>query len=411
MAITEGAETHGGRRRLALLLAVGLVVVAAGAVWRVVATGAVSQWQAARMSDAALELAAGQPHAPAAVLMERGKRLESNGRFVDAERCYASAVQVAPERADAWIGFGRTAVAARDWARANETLAKAVEQWPDKADAHFTYASILAGTLRTKRAIEQLKLGIARDPARGAALETLGDLQMSAGDAAGAAESYERARKLMPNEKGLRSRLGAALVTAGQAAKARPELEAALKDDPADNTARFFMGKALAQSKDDQDRARAFRELNRVIGFSTNKNGVYVEAARLWLAEGDRPNAVQSLEHAYDLNPYNVDTLTLLTQAYTEDGRPLEAARYQKELETAKALADERTKVKAKIEADADPAPDLVALGQVDLRAHNTAEARAAFDAAALLEPGNRAALEALKAMEKEARAAAGGRP
>src|SRR5438270_10573431 len=123
MAITEGLKTKPKRGRLGLMVAAGLVLVAGGAIWRVVATGAVTQWQAARMTDDALDKAAAQPHAPLAILMERGKRLEAAGRFVDAERCYASAVQVAPERSDAWIGFGRAAVASRDWGRANETLA------------------------------------------------------------------------------------------------------------------------------------------------------------------------------------------------------------------------------------------------------------------------------------------------
>jgi tetratricopeptide (TPR) repeat protein len=384
-------------RRLAALVACGLVLLAIGVAWRIFATGQITQWQATKLSDDALARAAADPRAPAPYVMEWAKRLEAAGRSREAERVYSRAAETAPANAEAWVGFGRTAFVAGDWGRADTLLAKTVQQFPESANAHFTYASVLASTFRVRKAIEQLRLGLKIEPARGEAYETLGDLEMREGDAAAAADAYATAVKLLPKARGLRSRYGSALVGAGRYGPGQKELEAALAEDPSDVNARFSHGKALANSGKDTDRAQALLELNRVVAFSTNKSRAYVEAARIWLADGDRGNAIQALEHAFDLNPYNYEMLEMLSAAYKAEGRPGDASRVLKALDHSHALTDERLAVLSKIEADADLVNNLLLLARVDLKGSNVIEARTAIEAAIRLDPTNADAQRALK--------------
>ena len=128
------------------------------------------------------------------------------------------------------------------------------------------------------------------------------------------------------------------------------------------------------------------QELNRVVEFSENKGRAYVEAARIWLREGDRGNAIRSLERAYDLNPYNLDVLGLLVQAKTDDGRIAEANKISASLAIAQKYADAHRDILARLNTGEATVDNLVHLGQLDISANNLTEARSALDAASLLE-------------------------
>jgi len=119
----------------------------------------------------------------------------------------------------------------------------------------------------------------------------------------------------------------------------------------------------------------------------------------MWLSEGDRGNALQALEHAYDYFPYNVDTLTMLAKAYEDDGRQADAAKIRAARDKAKALADERTAIKSRLDAGEDLVGNLIRLGGVDRDAHNLSEAASAFTAANLLDPGNANAVKGLDSL------------
>lgn len=391
-----------GFRRLFVLVGIGLVLLVIGIAWRLIATDTIAQWRAEKMPDEALAKVAAEANPPVPFVLEWAKRLEAGSHAAEAERVYSRACELAPSRSDAWIGFGRTAILAGDWGKAELVLAKTVEQWPDSADAHFTYATVLSSTFRFRKAIEQLKAGLKYSPNRGEAFQTLGDLELREGDSAAAAEAYAQAAKLMPKAKGLHGRYGAALVSTGKYEQAQKELDSALKEDPSDMNARFNLGKALANSKSDQEHIHALQELNRVVQFSENKSRAYVEAAHIWLNEGDRSNAIQALEHAFDMNPMNIDMLNLLIKAYQEDGRPVEADRTRKALERAKTLTDRRNAVLSRLDEGQDVVNNLLLLGQVDLNGTNVNEARMAFQAARCLDPGNVEAARLLQTMAKK---------
>jgi tetratricopeptide (TPR) repeat protein len=385
------------RRRLWILIASGLALLGMGCVMRFIATDRIAQWRAERLPAEALAKATREANAPFPFVFEWAKRLEASARFAEAERVYSRAMEIGPTHVEAWLGFGRTAFAARDWGRSSAALGKTVEQWPDNAEARFTFAAVLASTFRVRKAIEQMKVGVKLNPDKGEAFQTLGDLEMRAEDYAAAVEAYAHAKALMPKAKRLQSRYGAALVNAGKYVQAQAELEAALKDDPSDINARFDMGRALARTGKEEDRPRAMQELNRVVEFSQNKSRAYMEAARIWLREGDRGNAIQGLEHAFDLNPYNPEILKLLAQAYADEGRQAEAQKVRKALDQAQTLLDERNRILSRLEADEEVVVNLIRLGRVDRSAHNLVEAQSAFEAASFLDPGNTDAARELK--------------
>jgi cytochrome c-type biogenesis protein CcmH/NrfG len=393
-----------GGRRIGILLALGLILIGIGFAWRFIATDTVAQWRAKKLSDDALAKSAGEANAPFPYLFEWAKRLEASGRFEQAEHVYSRAMEMAPTNIETWLGFSRTAFAAGDWKKSSEVLAKMVEEWPDNADAHFTYASVLASTFRVRKAIEQLRSGLKLNPAKGEAYLTLGDLEMRADNPDAAVEAYAHAKALLPKTKHLLSRYGSALVRAGKYEQAKVELEAALKDDPSDINARFDMGRALANTGKEPDRIRALQELNRVVAFGENTSRAYLEAARIWLKEGDRGNGIQALEHAFDRNPNNIEMLTLLAQSYEAEGRQTEARKIRKALAEAQAFAEEHKKVLALLDADEEVVTNLIRLGRLDLRSQNLIEAQTALEAARYLDPGNAEAVRELKNIKESMR-------
>jgi cytochrome c-type biogenesis protein CcmH/NrfG len=387
------------RRRVQRIFLAGLILLVIAGTLRLFGTDTLTRWKASRLSDDALATVAKGTNAPYPYVFEWARRLEAGGRLPEAQRVYVRAMELAPTNVEPWVGVGRTAFAVGDWGKSAAVLGKTVEQWPDNAQAHFAYAAVLASTFRVRKAIEQMQSGIKLNPAKGEAYVTLGELETREGNAAAAADAYAQARKLVPNTKRLQSFYGGALVNAGRYLEAQPVLEAALKEDPSDINARFDMGKALANDGKEADRSRAMQELNRVVEFSQNKSRAYLEAARVWLREGDRGNGIQALEHAYDLNPNNVDVLTLMVQAYNAEGRHMEAQKVQRTLDQAQAIADEHKGVLARLDADEDVVPNLIRLGRIDVKMGNFLEAQTAFVAAAALDPGNADAARELKSV------------
>lgn len=394
------ASTKPLNKRFCILFIFGVIVLGIACVWRFVYSDMAVQTRAEKMSDDSLSSAAGANNASYTYIIVWAKRLEASARFVEAEHVYSRAMEANPTSSTAWIGFGRTAFAAGDWGKSIAVMGKTVEQWPESADAHFTYASVLASTYRVHKAIDQLKLGLKLDPSKGEAFQTLGDLELRADDNTGAVEAYSKAVALIPTKKGLKSRYGSALVKAGKFAEAKTQLEAALADDPADNNARFELGKALAGTGKEEDRVRAIQELNRVVAFADNKGRAYYEAARIFLKSGDRGNGLQSLERAYDRNPYNLDILKLLVQTYTAEGRKTDAESAQKALQVAQTTTDSRKKLLDRLDTDENPVSDLILLGRLDISVHNQMEAETAFQVAKLLDPGNQQAINELKSMK-----------
>jgi cytochrome c-type biogenesis protein CcmH/NrfG len=387
-------------RVVAIAVILGVIVVAV----RAPVMDRYTSWRAAKMSDDVLAVAAGQSDAPYEYVAAWGQRLDAHARYAEAERVYVRAMELRPTDPDTWSGYGRSAFAAGDWAKAEAELRKTLDQWPDKSDARFVLAALLASTFRLHSAIDQMQAGLRLDPGNGQAWMSLGELEMRVGDATAAVNAYSKAQALEPNAQKLHSYYGAALLTAGKYSQAQAELEIALKEDPSSSNARFDMGKALAYGGKPQDRPRAMQELNRVVKFSANKSRAYMEAGRIWLRDGERGNAIQDFEQAYQLNQTNIDMLTLLMKAYTDDGRRADAARISGVLARAQKLTDERGAILSALDAGKDVVSGLIHLGRVDRDLDNNVEAGIAFEAARRLDPENQEVARELMVKPPKAR-------
>jgi tetratricopeptide (TPR) repeat protein len=397
------AEPGIGYRRLWWILAAGAAAGCVGLAVRLVATSSLARWQAGRLSDSALARAAAARDAAYPTVFEHARRLERDARFAEAAREYRRSADLDPVAVEAWLGWGRAAYAGGDWRQADPILRKTAEQWPRNAEGHFLYAALLASTLRPRAAAEQLRAGLKQQPAQSQAWRRLGDLELSLGNAAAAVEAYQRARDCDPKPADLRAVLGAALARAGRMDEARVELEIALRADPSDLETRFHLGETLEATRRPEDHARAIQEFNRVVGFSSGapKSRAYLHTARIWLKDGNRADAIQALEHAVDLDPYNLEALKELVELLRGENRAAEARRFEGRLARLRALRAEREEIRAQVESGRDLPADLVRLGLAEQGLGELPAARAAYEAALRLDPRRADAQRALQELDK----------
>jgi Flp pilus assembly protein TadD len=162
-------------------------------------------------------------------------RLHADGRLADAESVYRHVLGVAPDRADAWHGFGMVAVQAerldaaallvgqaircdgtvplyhrnfgeicRRLGRIGEAIGAgqiAVRLAPDDAEAHFNLALAQADGGRLDDAIESCRRALAIHPRHGAAWNNLGVLLRRQGDHASARRAFETALAIDPTHR------------------------------------------------------------------------------------------------------------------------------------------------------------------------------------------------------------------
>ncbi|MGC8667061.1 MAG: tetratricopeptide repeat protein [Chthonomonadales bacterium] len=385
------------RKRMRRIIVASIAVILAGIALRLAMTGAIQRWQASRMPNAALRQAAARPHAPFAVVYELARRLERSGDFPPAAKAYQRAAAINPVASEAWTGWARCEFARGNWAVSERVLRKTIELWPHKTEAHFILAAILDETFRREAAKDELMAGLAINPSRREAWLALGRLEMLLGHPDAAVRAFSRAQSMDPRSSALHGPFGAALLAAGRVAEARKELEAALRADPSDLEARLQLARALLTTRQGPDRVRGMQELTRVAEFAANKAPAYIEAARVWLSEGNRGDAGQALEHAVDANPYSVEALTMLRDFYQQSGRNAEARAIGQRLAPLAKWSAEREIVLRAIEKGEDVPGNLLRLGDLDISLGNPSEGRKAFVAALSMDPGNQRAIARLK--------------
>lgn len=393
------------RRGFAKILAIGLLLICAGVVIRLAATDSLARWQANRMSDQTLAAEAGKHAATYPMLIEWARRIEAAGRPPEAERVYARAAEAEPAKSEAWFGMGRTAFGAGEWGRAEAVLTQTLKQWPDQAEPHFVLAGVLANTFRPNAARAHLKEGLRMDPRNRDPLLALGQLEMKLGNPAGAVEAFKRASDIGPDLPALHGPYGAALLETNHIPEAIKRLQAALKVNPSDLTARLNLGRALVKTGKAEDRMQGMKEISRVVEFSDNKAPAFLEAAKVWLAEGNRSDAEQSLEHAVDSDPSNVEAVRMLVSVYRQGTRPALAGKFEPGLRLLESRDRQRAGLKSRIEAGTDKVQNLMRLGDAAAATGDRGEATAAYTAAKGLDPTNTAADRGLQRLTKQASA------
>lgn len=379
--------------RIWQLVGAGVALVVAAWAAQIVTTGKLAAWQASRMSDRQLERAVAAPGAGFAASLEWGARLERAGRMLEAKKAYEQAANADASRPAAWIGWGRTAYAEGDWKAADRVLQKCVELWPKNAEARFLWAAELNDTFRFTAAREQLAAGLRLEPARPGAWRSLGELDMRLKRYPDAVDDYRRAAVVDHATPGGDALRGWALLRANRLQEAIPRLRAAVAQNPSDFDARFHLGEALAGTGRDADRSEAVQEFNRVMSFSDRKSRAFVAVAKTWISTGSATDALESLERAVSVNSFDSDALQMLVDLYRKQGRAVEAAGYQKQLDRVKRLEKQRDEDLARIDAAGAATEalggELIRAGRDSFSLGRLPESRLAFQAGLHLAPDN----------------------
>ena len=107
--------------------------------------------------------------------------LRESGHRVLAERLFASAAQLAPERSDVWSSLGNLAYDRRDYERARSCYEKVVKLHPGSVEALDNLGKIFATRGDYDRALSFLRRGLELSPASASILSTLGGVELKLG--------------------------------------------------------------------------------------------------------------------------------------------------------------------------------------------------------------------------------------
>jgi Tfp pilus assembly protein PilF len=111
------------------------------------------------------------------------------------------------------LAHGHSLARLGDWAQAVERYNSALDIAPDSAEAHFHLATALAQLGDVHGAIDALRNTLAFAPDHAAARSNMGHLLRAAGQAEAGLEEYRRALYLTPRDASLRHHIGTTLAT------------------------------------------------------------------------------------------------------------------------------------------------------------------------------------------------------
>lgn len=194
-------------------------------------------------------------------------------------------------RFDAFMALGQSALQARDWAAAGESLAKAVAIRPDSAAAHFYLAQAYAGEKKYKFATTHLERALDLAPGNVEALLDLAAIEENMGLFDRAQERYSEALRAgagAPARRGLAS----LLAKRGRHDEAIASLRDLVTADPEDIESRYQLGLALMQKGDCQAAVPEFRA---VVGAQEDHVGALFNMGNCLNRLGSRDEAKEAL--------------------------------------------------------------------------------------------------------------------
>jgi tetratricopeptide (TPR) repeat protein len=229
----------------------------------------------------------------AARVLSEAEVLRTKGDDEGAIRLYAEAIETNPHVA--WLYLRGTALLERGDRRA--------------AASDFEAALRLDPSNPTLLFLVQQAKGAVVDPDKAARLQKEGEARRSTGDLAGAIKLYSEAIEVSPPNTALFYIRGATLLEAGDPAAAARDLEAGLALEPGNAALQKLLDQAR-QKESAPDPARASK-----LQFEVD----------IWRACGDYAAAVGAYGQAIQSNPSNPALYFLRGTAYLESGLPAAA--------------------------------------------------------------------------------------
>lgn len=310
------------------------------------------------------------------------KRALAAGRPAEAHAALVAALGEPAVSADEVLAIGQLLSEVGDLPLAAQAFTRALELNPRSAEAPGLLGVTLGALGRGPEGIEQLREAVRRSPGHAVAHIALAKTLIDQGLAADGVAQLQRALELEPNDARALTLLGTALCALERWGEAAEALRHAVASSPGDEAAQLALGVALAHSNATDEALAVFE---RLLETSASPHVVRINLGLVERLRGQPAAAEAHLREAARLAPASAQARTNLGIQLLESG----------------ALAEAVTELTRGTELDPQAAPGFFNLGLALEQYGDRGRARAAFERAAALAPGDAAIAERLAAIDR----------
>lgn len=307
-------------RKTRLLLAALVVVASLGAVrwWQV------SQYRLWLDTASIDELAAKAPLKidDVELFSRLGAKAREAEQWPRAAKAFQHAAELAPDRADIWVGWARSVYEIAGFKAANAILTSYIERHPRESRAYVERAALGRLARRGDVAWDDADRATQMDPRNGNAWALRGDLCMDKGIPGEGEESYLKALALLPGSPWPHVGLYQAYVTQKKFPEALTEARYMADHFPSVPEGKLYLGEVLTEmagSPEDFENARKAlleAEKNLNVLRHQDKFALFVLRGRTYFKQARWSEALPHLKRAQTLVPDNPDMLFLLGRTY-----------------------------------------------------------------------------------------------
>lgn len=235
------------------------------------------------------------------------------GNYAGGRDFLAKAVATNPNHYNSRFNLGIALSNLNDSQGAREQFEKALALGAHEPAVRFEYAKVLRKLGETSLAAEQLKLyqqeqKASADQTMAANKTAQADKELSSGDPKKAVVLYRDALAVLPDNAMLNYKLSTALDKAGDSAAERDALQKAVQIDPKMAIAHRQLG-YLAFN--DGDFATAEEQFREAVQAAPGFTDAWVSLAATLATESRRPEALEAVHHALEIDPHNANALAL----------------------------------------------------------------------------------------------------
>lgn len=162
----------------------------------------------------------------------RGELLAQQGESQRAFTDFAAAVELNPQRWQAWHNRGVSHALAGDYESAIDDLTQSIKLQPKYGNAYFNRAELLYELGQFERAIADYDQALRLNPNDAAALNSRGHARYRFGDLRSAVADYDRAIEIEPGDAAAHVNRGDAYILMGRFARAANDFNRAIQLDP-----------------------------------------------------------------------------------------------------------------------------------------------------------------------------------
>ncbi|HTZ97162.1 MAG TPA: tetratricopeptide repeat protein [Terriglobales bacterium] len=235
------------------------------------------------------------------------------GNYAGGRDFLEKAVAINPNHYNSHFNLGIALSDLNDPQGAREQFEKALALGAHEPAVRFEYAKVLRKLGETQLAAEQLKLYQEEQKASNEQTMAVNktaqaDKELASGDAKRAVALYRDALAVLPDSALLNYKLSAALDKVGDTAAERDALQKAVQIDPKMAIAHCQLGYLAFNDGDFSTAEEQFREaVQAAPGFTD----AWISLAATLATESRRPEALEAVRHALEIDPHNANALAL----------------------------------------------------------------------------------------------------